>query len=275
MEGPDIVTANEGNFQLQVLEYSDYLPVVVEFWAKWSPDSRQASQQLEELASTRVGQFRLARVEADRNPGLVQRYGVHTLPTLKTIQNGVVTSQLEGPRTGLQIKEYIQKIAPGPEQLLLEKAAIFLKERQFLSAEEVCLEVLEEAPDSAPARLILAKSLIWQGELLEALTILNHFPASREFPAAEKLAPLAEALLTAGDLGSSTGALEAVYRRALQLIAEDKIPAALDGLLEIIRQDRDFRGGRPRQIVLGLFELLGERHPLTEEYRGRLANALF
>ncbi len=275
MDIPDIITADESNFQFQVLDYSQHQTVVVEFWAKWSQNCQQTSQQLEKLVREHAGQFRLARVDVDRNPHLTQSYQVHTVPTLKVFENGSVSARLEGPKTGLQLAEFIDKIAPGPERLLLEKAASQLAKGVYRTAEDTCLEILEEDPDNPPAKLLLARSLIWQGEHLEALTLLHSFPPSREYPSAEKLLPLTEALLTVGESQEVAKPLDAVYNRALRLIESGSIPAGLDGLLEIIRQDKGYRGGAPQALILGIFELLGEKHPLVGEYRQLLASALF
>ena len=275
MDGPDIITADDTNFEFQVLEYSELLPVVVDFWAKWCLDCQRISETLESLAEQHAGRFRLAQVDVDNNPRLTNGYQVHTVPTIKTFENGTVSGQLEGVHTNLQIEVYLKRFVPGPEGLLLEKAASYLKDRQFISTEEICLEILEEVPNNPPARLLLAKSLLWQGEYLEALTTLHHFPASREFRAAEKLAPLAEQLQAASSLSNSGNPLDAIYTRALGLIENEQIPAALDGLLGILKRDKKYRAGTSQKVILGLFELLGEDHPLTEEYRPLLANALF
>lgn len=275
MNLPDIITADERNFDLQVLEYSQHLPVVVHFWAKWCRDCPDTTQQLESLAAKHAGHFRLAQVNVDESPQLVQDYQVHTVPTLKTFENGAVTSQMEGTRTGLQIHDYLKTIIPGPEKLLLERAASLLVDGKYRAVEDTCLEALEIDPGNPTAKLLLAKSLMWQREYLEALTILHHFPTSKEYQNAEKLAPLAEELLTSASEGGSNQPGSAVYSRALALIRDGKIPAGLDGLLEIIKSDKKFRGGKPQAVVLGVFELLGVKDPLTEEYRQLLANALF
>jgi putative thioredoxin len=275
MDGPDIITADDTNFQLQVLEFSEILPVVVDFWAKWCLDCQQTSVPLEAMALQFAGRFRLAKVDVDSNPKLTNGYQVHTVPTIKTFQNGVVRGQLEGIHTSLQIEDFIKKHIPGPERLLLEKAARYLKDKQYLSVEETCLEILEDAPDNPGAKLLLAKSLLWQENYLEALTTLQPFPASREYQAAEKLIPLAEGLLSPPGLDLAGDPLEAIYQRAVGLIRADQIPAALDGLMEILKRNKNYRSGNPLKIILGLFELLGEDHPVTEEYRQLLANALF
>ncbi len=275
MDGPDIISADDTNFQFQVLEYSEILPVVVDFWAKWCLDCQQVSHTLESLASRHSGRFRLAQVNVDSSPLLTKGYQVHTVPTIKTFQNGVVSGKLEGIHTNLEIEAYIKKHIPGPERLLLEKAARYLKDAQYISVEDVCLEILEGDPANPGAKLLLAKSLLWQGNYLEALTTLQHFPPSREYQSAEKLIPLAEGLLSPPGLDLSGDPLEAIYQRALSLLRDRTIPAALDGLLEILKRNKNFRGGNPLKLILGLFELLGEDHPITEEYRPLLANTLF
>jgi putative thioredoxin len=275
VESPDIISADDNNFDLMVLEYSSHIPVVVEFWAKWHLECQRVSDVLEDLAVRHTGRFRLARVNVDSNPRLTKGYQVHTVPTIKTFDNGHVAGQLEGSHTDPQIESFLKRFIPSPEDLLIAKATSYLRDAQYLSVEETCLEILEENPENPGAKLLLAKSLLWQGNYLESLTILQGFPASREYRSAEKLLPLAEGLLAPSGLEQDGEPLEAIYRRALTLIKENQIPSALDGLLETIKQDKNFRKGNPHKMILGIFELLGEEHPVTEEYRSLLANALF
>ncbi len=69
--------------------------------------------------------------------------------------------------------------------------------------------------------------------------------------------------------------IEAQYRRAAHLLQQNKIEAAMDGLLEVLRQDKAYRDGEPKNVMLALFELLGEGDPLTQTYRNELASVLF
>jgi putative thioredoxin len=276
MEEPDIISVNELDFEVQVLVYSDRIPVLVNFWASWDDAWKQTKVQLESLVLENPGRFRLANLDVDKNPLLTGRYQVHTVPTLKTFQNGMVTHQLEGLQTNLQLIDYVRSFAPGPENLLLEKAASYLESSHYEDVEDTCLEVLEDDPGNPGAKLLLAKSLIWQGEYLEALTIIHHFPTSTEYQGAERLSPLVEGLLKEFDPGQqSENPLDPHYYRSLHLIQIGNIEAALDGMLEILKQDKSYRSGQPRKIILGVFELLGNDHPLVIDYRAQLANALF
>ncbi len=276
MEHPDIVSVDEGNFDYQVLEYSTRVPVLVDFWAQWSQTCQRTSPLLEALTKQNGGRFRLAKVDVDQNAQLAQRYQVHTVPTLKTFENGMITHQIVGIVTNIQVIDFVQEFVPGPENLLIEKAASLFQDEEFKEVEEICREILEDDPAQPRANLLLAKSLIWQGEYPEAKDILAQFPPSPEFQEAEKLRPLVEALGTvSGGQSQSEEQLDAVYHRAVKLISLGNIPAALDGLLDILRKDKRYRGNLPRDLILGVFELLGEDHPLTQEYRPQLANTLF
>ena len=276
MELPDIVTVDEANFDFQVLEYSVRVPVLVDFWAQWSQTCQRTSPLLEALTEQNSGRFRLAKVDVDQNVQLAQRYQVHTVPTLKTFENGLITRQIVGIKTNIQVIDFVQEIVLGPENLLIEKASSLFQTEDYREVEEISREILEDDPAQPRANLLLAKSLIWQGEYPEAKEILAQFPSSPEFQGAEKLRPLVNALSTiTGGQSQEAEQLDAVYFRAVKLISLGNIPAALDGLLDILRKDKLYRGNLPKDLILGLFELLGDGHPLTQEYRPQLANILF
>ena len=102
-EHPDIVSVNEGDFEYQVLLYSERIPVLVFFWAPWSETCQRINPLLETLAKQSSGRFRLAKVDIDRNEQLTKRYQVHTIPTLKTFENGLITRQIIGIQTDNQV----------------------------------------------------------------------------------------------------------------------------------------------------------------------------
>jgi thioredoxin-like negative regulator of GroEL len=49
----------------------------------------------------------------------------------------------------------------------------------------------------------------------------------------------------------------------------------MDGLLDVLRVDKNYRRGQARQALLGFFILLGDDDPLTRAYRDELASILF
>ncbi len=277
MPQADIVTVSEADFDQEVLQYSRQRPVVVDFWAPWCGPCRVIGPILERLALEAQGAFRLAKVNVDENPTLAMRYGVRGIPTVKGFVNGQVVGEFVGALPEAQIRAFVRKLAPSPTDLALEKGDSLLGMHDWQGAEAVYREVLQQRPELAHARLGLAKALIMQGRAREALPLLRDFPASKEYQAAQMLLPLAEALVWAEThpAGESDDPLEAMYRRALALLRRGNVEAAMDGLLEIIRRDKHYRDDMPRKILLGIFEVLGQQHPLTKQYRRELSMALF
>jgi putative thioredoxin len=121
----------------------------------------------------------------------------------------------------------------------------------------------------------LAKTLLAQGKSHEALALVTSFPASRRYAQAMTLLPLAEEMdqLRRHTSGAEDDEQRAAYWNAIRLVTRGKITAALDGLLDVLRSDKQEPG--VRKVVLALFELLGDENPLTRDYRKELSSILF
>jgi putative thioredoxin len=277
MTSGHIRDVSEADFEYEVLAYSQNTPVVVDFWASWCRPCKILSPMLERLAIEAHGAFRLARVDVDRNPNLALRYGVRTLPTVKVFTDGQVSAEFVGVQPEARLREILSNITPpSPANLAVEKADSLLAGYQWIEAEKAYRQILQMVPEQPASLLGLAKSLIGQNRGAEALDILRHFPPSRQFSLAQALLPLAEAQAAykRGALPDETD-LDATFSNSIRLAGRGNLPAAVDGLLEILRQNRQYRGGLARQVVLALFELLGEEEPLTRQYRAELASILF
>lgn len=272
-----ILDVNEANFEYEVISFSQNTPVVAAFWAAWRQPAQELSALLERLAREAQGAFRLARVDADRNPNLTVRYGVRSLPTVKAFTQGQVVAEFVGLQPEGRVRDFLSSITPpSPFNLALERADGFYHLRQYDQAEKAYRRLLELQPGTPAALLGLARTLLRRGTAPEAFTILKDFPDSRQLVQAELLLPLAERLmdLQAGRLPTEAD-LDALFTRALQMAQRGNIYAALDGLIELLRQDKRYGSGRARQAALGLIELLGDDDPATRSYRNELASALF
>ncbi len=275
---PDfIMDVSEVDFEYKVLTYSRNVPVVVDFWATWCRPCKVLSPLLEQLAVDAKGSFRLARVDVDQNPNLTMQYNIRSIPTLKAFSNGEVVADLVGAQPEPRLREFLTQIMPPSlKTLSLEKASNLLEGHQWQTAEGMYREFLEQDPDNPAALLGLVKTLLAQGQSGEALQILRNFPASRQYAQAELILPLAEALkaLQQDTLPDETD-LDAAFRNSIRLATRGNYPAALDGLLEIIKEDKRYRNGMARQVFLGILEILGEEDELSRQYRTELASLLF
>lgn len=271
-----IIDVSEVDFDYQVIAYSQQTPVVVDFWAEWCGPCRMLGPILEKLAREANGAFRLAKVNVDENPALAQQFNIRSIPAVKAFRNGQVVAEFMGAQPEPRIRKFLQEIAPGESDLALGKAQNMLQKNDWSGAEKAFRQILEDNPNNPAARLGLLKSVLFLGRVSEAKQLLQDFPASKELAAAETLRPLVDALqwLRLND-DFVDDPLEAAYRNALRLITRHNIPAAMDGILDILRQEKRYRDGEARRVMIALFELLGEENPLTRQYRDELSMVLF
>jgi putative thioredoxin len=272
-----IVDVSEATFETDVILRSHEVPVVVDFWAPWCSPCKMLSPILERLAIEAGGSFYLAKVNVDENPNLSIRYGVQGIPAVKAFVNGEVKSQFVGAQPENLVKRFIGTLAPSEAEKAVEKANSLLATRHWVEAEGAFREVFEEDETNAAAALGLVKSLLMQGKGIEASSILGRFPAGTEWATAEQLKPLAKYLAEVENNGPhpEDDPLAAEYYQSARLIARGNLPAAMDGLLDLLRQDKNYREGEPKAILLAIFQLLGEQDPQTRQYRDELASILF
>jgi putative thioredoxin len=277
MKTPYVVEVSEANFAQDVLAQSATVPVVVDFWAPWCGPCRILGPMLERLAGEARGAFVLAKLNVDDNPTVSATYGVQGLPAVKAFRDGKVVDEFVGAQPEGRVREFLKKVAPTAADQALAEAASLLATRHWAEAEAALRRVLADAPANPTAALGLVKALVAQGHGCEAQELLEDFPRGDTAPTAEKLTDLATLLceVEGGDAPVVDSDLDAGYYQAARLLARGQLEAGMDGLLDVLRQDKRYRKGQPRRVMLGLFELLGEDDPTTRQYRSELASVIF
>lgn len=271
-----IIEVTEADFEYQVIAYSQKIPVLVDFWAEWCIPCRTLGPLLERLAEEARGGFRLAKVDVDSNPNLSRRYNVRSIPMVKAFRDGGLVSEFVGALPEARVRDFIREIAPAQTDLMLEKAHSLMQMRQYESAEKTYRQYLLESPRRPAAMLGLIKSLLLQGKIAESQQLLLTFPDSKELAAAETLKPLANVLeLVKRDEAPTEDPVEAAYANALRLVMRGNLHAAMDGVLDVLRQDKHYRDDEARQVMVGLLELMGAEDPQTRQYRNEFASVLF
>lgn len=273
----NIIDVTESDFEFEVMAYSQNLPVVVDFWASWCRPCKTLGPLLESITREAEGAFRLARVDVDANPTLALRFSVRSIPTVKAFSGAQVVSEFVGLIPEERLREFISKITPpSPLTLALEKAESLLAMHQWAAAEKMFRDLIGQYPDHGVCTFGLVKALLAQNKNRESLEILRNFPPSKQYAQAQKLLPYAEAARDAlnGTLPEENE-LDAAFHTAVRLAGRGNLEAALDGLIDILRRDRNHRGGRTRLVILSLLDIMGDDNESTRQYRSELASVLF
>lgn len=97
---------NESNFDEAVRAS---LPILVDFYADWCGPCRLLAPTVEELAAEADG-FLVAKVNVDEAPGLAERFGVMSIPTLVVLKNGEAVSRAVGVRPKAAILSLLESV---------------------------------------------------------------------------------------------------------------------------------------------------------------------
>jgi putative thioredoxin len=271
-----IIDVSEATFEYEVIAHSNQVPVVVDFWAPWCGPCRILGPMLERLAREANGAFRLAKVNVDENPRLATRFGVQGIPAVKAFKGGQEVAQFVGAQPESMVQRFVRELAPREADRALVEARGFLVSRHWPEAEEAARRALTDDPASSAAALCLVRALLAQGKGAAALEVMETFPGGNEVVVVERLRPLAQLMLRAADATDMSGeTAEAEYLQSARLVARGNFAAALDGLLDVLRRDKNYARGQARRVFLALLELMGEEDPLTRTYRDELASVLF
>ncbi|MBR4040549.1 MAG: thioredoxin [Clostridia bacterium] len=84
-------------------------PVLVDFWATWCGPCRMIAPVIEEVACEFEGRAVVGKVDVDEEPGLAQRFGVMSIPTLIVLKGGKVVEQAVGARGRADVAAMISR----------------------------------------------------------------------------------------------------------------------------------------------------------------------
>jgi thioredoxin 2 len=80
-------------------------PVVVDFWAAWCGPCRAVAPELERLAGDKSGQVLIAKVDTERLPGLAQKFGIRSIPTLVRFDRAQETQRVSGAMRAAELAQ--------------------------------------------------------------------------------------------------------------------------------------------------------------------------
>lgn len=275
---PNIIEVSVQNFQTEVVEKSQQIPVFLEFYADGAEPSEQLAPILNKLATEFSEKIILARVDVQQNQQIVQQLAVRTLPTVKVIFQGQMAQDLEGPQEEATLREMIEQLTMSSVERIREQIKVYLAQGQRAEAIELLQQVISEEPHNHALQTELSDLLIMENRIDEAKLILASLPTDAEgiskpqnrvafIELANELPPLAE-LLTAREANGDD--LQLQYDTAVRLIADDQIEAALEGLLIMLKKDKSFDDELARKTMIKVFELLGKGDAMATAYRRKM-----
>lgn len=285
-ESPYIFEVNQHNFAPVVVENSQRVPVLVDFWADWCQPCQTLTPLLTKLAQEYRGGFILAKINADAEQALAGHFRVRSLPTVMVVWQGQIVEQLVGLQPESTYREIIDRFRAQPaDDPILEQIEVLWQRGHQKQAIDLLHEALKQEPDSVELKVTLADKLLQLDRSEEARNLLQSLPAEARArqPASGLLARLQFAELAQG--APDIAKLEAQVRSkpddcaarrqlAARHVLAGNYEAALEQFMDILRRNPQFEDGAGRNGLIAIFEMLGNEDPLVITYRRRMFSLL-
>ena len=284
-QSPYIVEVTADNFMTVVVEGSEQVPVLVDFWASWCQPCQMLIPILEKLANEYQGKFILAKLNTEEQQALAMQFQIRSIPAVKLFYQGQLIDEFMGALPESEIRIFLERVIPNERKHLLGDARAALLQGHTDAAGVILADVLADDPDNQDARLLQAELHAALQEYDQAETVLQSLPADVQLSGPAKavkarlhFARTAQAAASIADLQAQLAQnpkdSAARYALAAQLVVQNDMQAALDELLTLVRKDRSYGEDAGRKAMLELFALLGES-PLVAAYRAKLSSSLY
>ena len=277
---PDIVDIDESNAQQYLIDESASRPVLVDFWADWCSPCKALLPILEKLVTEFQGQFLLAKVDCDKLQQLAAQFGVRNLPSVVLMKDGQPVDGFTGLQPESAIRELLEKHLPKPWETQFQQALQLLEQQQAEEALVLLKQAWTDSGQRADIAMSYAETLLQLNRSEDAESVLNSIPMVDQDSNFERLMAMLELKQQAADtpeiqalqqkLTQSPDDPELRFELAIQLSQVGRQREAMELLMGILKDDREFRDGEARRILLDIIRTLGKGDPLAAEYQRRL-----
>ncbi len=167
----NIIDVTEATFMSDIVEQSQRVPVLVDFWADWCSPCKNLMPVLEELAGQYPDRFVLARVNADQEQGLTAQFGVRSLPTVVLIKDGALAGHFMGAKPKSEVEAFLDEHL-GPAEAVNDEPEEAEPDVPEDDGELDLLEASFQADPSPASQHALAMGLGERGQFERAFELL-------------------------------------------------------------------------------------------------------
>ena len=291
--GDLIKDVNEDTFMTDVVEASQEVPVIVDFWAPWCGPCKTLGPMLEKAVLASKGAVRMVKVNIDDNQAIAAQLRVQSIPTVFAFHKGQPIDGFQGALPNSEIDAFVDKVVEtggvdgsGGLSDALDSAEEMLAEGAAGDAAQVFSAIIEEDNQNVKAYSGLARAKLSLDDIEGAEAVLNGVPAemseNSEIEAVFAKIALARQMLAVGPLLELEAAVtsdpadnKARFEYSQGLYAADQLAEAVAQLLELFRNDPDWNDGAAKTQLFTIFDALEANDPIVLNGRRKLSSMIF
>lgn len=268
------IEVNSTTFTTEVLENSHKKPVLVDFYATWCGPCKMLKPMLEKLVQEY--DFILAKVDVDQNPDLAQTYHIEGVPDVRVVTQGEVKPGFVGALSEPKLRNFLAELNLKSElETELEALRTLTTSGEFQQAKSLLDQLFEKYPNHPSVVIEAAHFLMALNLLEEAKKLIETIGEdNREFyPKAQAVKTLIHFKQEAENPGDNE--LDQIYAKACSLTLSANYEQALKLFLDLVTRNRKYKNDGARKAMLAIFNILGDEHPTSQEYRKQLLLNLY
>lgn len=100
---------NDSNFQEEVIEASENMPVLVDFWASWCGPCKMLKPIIEKLSLDYKDKVKIVALNVEENQEKAGEYGIMSIPNVKLFKKGEVVDEFLGLMPEEAVKSWIDE----------------------------------------------------------------------------------------------------------------------------------------------------------------------